>query len=174
MPEPTALDIELNTALGADQRARYQDSRVIERLLATAKVVAVVGMSTETTKASNMVGSYLIDEGYEVYPVNPRAQEILGIRCYPDLASLPNVVDIVDVFRPASEVSAIVDAAISIGAKAVWTQLRIVDLVAADRAMAAGLDVVVDKCVKMEHGRFNGMLHWAGMNTEVVSARRRG
>jgi predicted CoA-binding protein len=131
-------------------------------------------MSTETTKASNMVASYLMDEGFTVYPVNPRATEINGLPCYPDLASVPGPIDIVDVFRPASEVASIVDQAIAVGAKAVWCQLRIIDLDAADKAIEAGLDVVVDKCIKMEHGRFGGMLHWAGMNTEVISARRRG
>lgn len=166
--EPT-----LNTVLTPDQRAKYQNSRVIQRLLSESKTIAVVGMSTETTKASNMVASYLMDEGYTVYPVNPRATEINGLTCYPDLASVPGPIDIVDVFRPASEVTRIVDQAIEVEAKAVWCQLRIIDLEAADKALAAGLDVVVDKCIKMEHGRFGGMLHWAGMNTEVISARRR-
>jgi len=164
----------LNTVLTPEQRAKYQNSRAIQRLLAESKTVAVVGMSTETTKASNMVASYLMDEGFTVYPVNPRATEINGLPCYPDLASVPGPIDIVDVFRPASEVASIVDQAIAVGAKAVWCQLRIIDLDAADKAIEAGLDVVVDKCIKMEHGRFGGMLHWAGMNTEVISARRRG
>lgn len=166
--EPT-----LNTVLTPEQRAKYQNSRVIQRLLGESKTIAVVGMSTESTKASNMVASYLMDEGFTVYPVNPRATEINGVACYPDLASVPGPIDVVDVFRPASEVASIVEQAIAVGAKAVWCQLRIIDLEAADKALAAGLDVVVDKCIKMEHGRFGGMLHWAGMNTEVISARRR-
>lgn len=170
-----SLQVEpaLNTVLSPDQRARYQNSHTIQRLLGESKTVAVVGMSTETTKASNMVASYLIDEGYTVYPVNPRAKEVNGVPCYPDLASVPGPIDIVDVFRPANEVAAIVDQAIAVGAKAVWCQLRIIDLDAADKALAAGVEVVIDKCIKMEHGRFGGMLHWAGMNTEVISARRR-
>jgi predicted CoA-binding protein len=105
--------------------------------------------------------------------VNPRGGELLGETVYKSLDEIPFPVDVVDVFRPAKEVAAITDAAIRIGAKAVWCQLRIIDLEAADRALAAGLQVVVDKCIKMEHGRFGGMLHWAGMNTEVISARRR-
>ena len=169
----TVCDIRLNTSLTKEQRERFQNTRVIQGLLATAKTIAVVGMSSETTKASNMVASYLHDEGYEVIPVNPRSSEIMGLKCYPDLKSIPVHVDIVQVFRPVSEVPAIVDGAISIGAGAVWMQLRILDLVSAERALAAGLSVVVDRCIKMEHGRYGGALHFAGMNTEVISARRR-
>ncbi|MFI5384726.1 MAG: CoA-binding protein [Fimbriimonadales bacterium] len=168
-----ACDIRLNTPLTEQQREKYQNGRVIRELLATAKTIAVVGLSTEKTKASNMVASYLQDEGYRVIPVNPRAEEILGEKCYPDLRSIPFPVDIVDIFRPASEVAAIVDEAIAIGAKALWMQLRIIDLPSADRALDAGLKVVVDRCIKMEHGRYGGALHWAGMNTEVVTAQRR-
>jgi len=171
---PSAVcDIRLNTSLTPEQRGRYQNSTQIRDLLGSAKTIAVVGLSAEKTKASNMVASYLQDEGYRVIPVNPRAPEILGEKCYPDLKSIPVPVDIVQVFRPASEVAAIVDDAIAIGAKAVWMQLRIIDLASADRAIDAGIAAVVDKCVKMEHGRYCGALHWAGMNTEVISAQRR-
>lgn len=166
-------DICLNTSLSPEQRERYQNTRLIKELLGTARTVAMVGLSTEKTKPSNMVASYLKDEGYRVIPVNPRATEILGEKCYPDLKSIPEKVDIVDVFRPATDVPGIVDEAIAIGARAVWMQLRIIDLESADRALAAGLQVVVDKCMKMEHGRFCGALHWAGMNTEVITAQRR-
>ena len=167
------LDIKLNTQLNAEQRKRYQDTRVIQDLLRESRVIAVVGMSAEPTKASNMVASYLQDEGYRVIPVNPRGGELLGETVYKSLDEIPVPVDVVDVFRPTAEVAGITEAAIRIGAKAVWCQLRIIDLEAADRALEAGLQVVVDKCIKMEHGRFGGMLHWAGMNTEVISARRR-
>ncbi len=167
------MDIALNTALNPEQRARYQNTREIQRLLTEARTIAVVGLSTESTKASNMVASYLRDEGYRIIPVNPRASEILGLECYPDLKSIPVPVDVVDIFRPAAEVAAIVQDAVAIQAQAVWMQLRIIDFDAADRALEAGLSVVVDKCIKMEHGRFGGALHFAGMNTEVISARRR-
>jgi predicted CoA-binding protein len=166
-------DISLNTRLDAEQRAKYQNVRVIRDLLRHAKTIAIVGLSTEKTKASNMVASYLKDERYRVIPVHPRAEEILGEKCYPDLRSIPEKVDIVQVFRPVAEVPGIVEDAIAIGAKAVWMQLRIIDLASADKAMAAGLQAVVDRCIKMEHGRYAGALHWAGMNTEVVSAKRR-
>ena len=111
-------------------------------------------------------------EGYRIIPVNPRGGTILGETVYPDLKSIPEKIDLVDVFRPATELPDIVEQAIAIGAKAIWTQLRIIDFEAAEAARAAGLSVVMDKCVKMEHGRFNGSLHWAGMNTEIISARR--
>ncbi len=169
----SVADITLNTQLSAAQRERYQNSRRIQELLSTAKTIAVVGLSTEKTKASNMVASYLQDEGYRVIPVHPKAKEILGEKCYPDLASIPERVDIVDIFRPASEVAGIVEDAIAIGAGAVWMQLRIIDFDAADRALDAGVVAVVDRCIKMEHGRYCGALHWAGMNTEVITARRR-
>lgn len=168
-----ACSIRLNTQLTPEQRARYQDSAVIQQILAEAKTIAVVGLSTEPTKASNMVASYLRDEGYRIIPVHPKATDILGERCYPSVADIPFPVDVVDIFRPAAETPEIVRQAISNGAKAVWFQLRIIHPEAADAALAAGLHVVMDRCIKMEHGRFGGMLHWAGMNTEVISARRR-
>ena len=168
-----ACDIRLNTRLTAEQRERYQNTKIIQRLLREAKTIAVVGLSTEKTKASNMVASYLQDEGYRIVPVHPKATEILGEKAFASLSEIPFPVDIVDVFRPPNELSGIVEEAAKIGAKAVWMQLRIINLEAADRALEAGLEVVVDKCIKMEHGRYGGMLHWAGMNTEVISAKRR-
>lgn len=166
-------DIKLNTALDAQQRERYQNTKAIQALLREAKTIAIVGLSTEKIKASNMVASYLLDKGYEVIPVHPKAQEILGRKAYPSVADIPFPVDIVDVFRPAEEADAIVEQAIQNGARAVWLQLRIINFPAADRAIEAGLQAVMDKCIKMEHGRYGGMLHWAGMNTEVITARRR-
>jgi len=118
------------------------------------------------------VASYLKSAGWDVIPVNPKATEILGLKAYPDLTSIPGKVDLVDIFRPASAVGPIVDEAIAIGAKAVWQQLRIVNLDAAEKARQAGLLSIVDLCVKMEHGRYAGGLHEAGMNTELVHARR--
>ena len=168
-----SCDISLNTKLTREQREKYQNTKVIQELLKSAKTIAVVGLSTEKTKASNMAASYLQDEGYRVIPVNPRVDEVLGEKSYPDVKSIPFPVDIVDIYRPAAEVPQIVEDAIANGAKAVWMQLRIVDLESADHAVQAGLTAIVDKCVKMEHGRYGGMLHWAGMNTEVISAQRR-
>ncbi len=164
--------INLNTALTSEQRARYQDPDVIRDLLDTCRTIALIGLSADRQKPSYFVASYLRYEGYRVIPVNPRGGEILGERVYPDLRFVSDRVDLVDVFRPASEVPSIVDQAIAIGAKGVWTQLRVINFDAAEKALAAGLQVVMDRCVKMEHGRYNGSLHWAGMNTEIVSARK--
>lgn len=167
-------DIGMNTSLTPEQRERYQNADVIREILNTAKTIAIVGLSSDQQKASYFVGSYLQYEGYRIIPVTPRGGEIIGQRCYPDLKSIPEKIDLVDIFRPANEVLPIVEEAIAIGAQAVWIQLRIVNFEAADKAIAAGLKVVMDKCVKMEHGRYCGGLHWAGMNTEIISARRAG
>ncbi|MFO0917607.1 MAG: CoA-binding protein [Planctomycetaceae bacterium] len=164
--------ISLNTALTPEQRTLYQDPDRVRELLGQAKTIALVGLSADRQKASYFVANYLQREGYRVIPVNPRGGTILGETVYKDLLSIPEKIDIVDVFRPAAELPEIVDQAIAIGAKAVWTQLRIIHFEAAEKARAAGLAVVMDKCVKMEHGRYSGSLHWAGMNTEIITARR--
>ncbi|MGA2017425.1 MAG: CoA-binding protein [Opitutaceae bacterium] len=167
-----ACAITLNSALTPGQQRLYQDPLVIQRLLRDARTIAVVGLSTDPQRASWFVASYLKHEGYRVIPVNPKADRILGERAYPDLASIPEPVDLVDVFRPAAECLAIAQQAVAIRAKALWLQLRLVSLEAAEFAARNGLDVVVDRCVKMEHGRYGGRLHWAGMNTEIISARK--
>lgn len=167
-----ACDFRLNTALTDEQRQRYQDPAVIRRVLTTARTVAIVGMSADPQRASAFVASYLQHEGYRILPVNPRGGHVLGETIYPDLASIPVPVDVVDVFRPSAEAVGFARQAVAIGARALWLQLRIVNFEAADIARAAGLDVVMDRCLKMEHGRFDGTLHWGGMNTEVISARK--
>lgn len=174
MNETASCSISLNTQLTAEQRDKFQNTRVIREILATAKTIAIVGLSAEKTRASNMVASYLKDEGYRIIPVNPRAagEEILGEKVYKSLKDIPVPVDVVDIFRPASEVPKIMEEAIAIHAKAIWQQLRITDLASAEKAQKAGLLAVVDKCMKMEHGRFCGALHFAGMNTEVITAQR--
>lgn len=168
-----SCDIRLNTKLTSEQRDLYQNPKVIQEVLASAKTIAIVGLSTESTKASNMVASYLKDEGFTIIPVHPKASEILGEKCYRSVAEIPFSVDVVDVFRPSNEIPEIVNQSIQNGAKTVWTQLRIVSFEAGEMAQKAGIQIVMDKCIKMEHGRYGGMLHWAGMNTEVISARRR-
>ena len=164
--------ISLNTVLTPEQQALYQDQDTIREILGNARTIAIVGLSADRQKASYFVATYLKREGYRVIPVNPRGGTILGETVYPDLTSIPEKVDVVDVFRPAAELPDIVEQAIAIGAKAVWTQLKIINFEAAEKARAAGISVVMDKCVKMEHGRFSGSLHWAGMNTEIITARR--
>jgi predicted CoA-binding protein len=134
--------------------------------------VAIVGMSQEPQKASSFVASYLQHEGDRIVPVNPRGGQVLGETIYPDLASIPFPVDIVDVFRPPIEAPTFARQSVAIGARALWLQLRILSFEAAEIAAEAGLEVVMDRCLKMEHGRFNGTLHWGGMNTEIITARK--
>jgi predicted CoA-binding protein len=170
--------VSLNTSLTPEERARYQDVEQVNRLLDSAKTIAVVGLSSDRQKASFFVAGYLKDEGYRIVPVNPKAEIILEEKAYPDLLSIPFPVDVVNVFRPARDVDEIVDQVIArkkkgIDSPALWLQLRIINLPAAERAHAAGLTVIMDKCVKMEHGRYRGGLHFAGMNTEIISARKR-
>ena len=167
-----ACAVTLNSALTPGQQRMYQDPLVIQRLLREMRTVAVVGLSTDPQRASWFVANYLKHEGYRVIPVNPKAECILGERAFPDLASIPEPVDLVDVFRPAAECLAIARQAVAIRAKALWLQLRLVNLEAAQLAEQNGLAVVMDRCVKMEHGRYSGRLHWAGMNTEIISARK--
>jgi predicted CoA-binding protein len=168
----SACAITLNSVLTPEQQRLYQDPLVIQRLLREARTIAVVGLSSDPQRASWFVASYLKKAGYKVIPVNPKADRILGERAYPDLASIPEPVDMVDVFRPAAECLSVARQAVAIKAKALWLQLRLVNIEAAELAATAGLTLVVDRCVKMEHGRYHGLLHWAGMNTEIISARK--
>jgi predicted CoA-binding protein len=141
-------------------------------LLARSRTIAMVGLSTDSQKASQFVATYLRRHGYRVVPVTPRDDATLGERPWPDVASIPFAVDLVDVFRPGPECMAVTEQAIAAGIPAIWYQLRIPAIAAAERAAAAGLDVVLDRCIKMEHGRWAGTLHWVGMNTEIVTARK--
>jgi uncharacterized protein len=167
-----ACAVTLNSALTPDEQRLYQDPLVIQRILREARTIAIVGLSSDPQRASWFVASYLKKEGYRVIPVNPKADRIVGEKAYPDLGSIPEPVDLVDVFRPAAECLAVAEQAVAIGAKALWLQLRLINLEAAALAAGRGLSVVVDRCVKMEHGRYSGRLHWAGMNTEIISARK--
>jgi predicted CoA-binding protein len=169
-----ACDISMNTRLSAEERKLYQDTEAIRDLLHRAATVAIVGLSDKKERASNFVGSYLKSEGYTIIPVNPLKQEILGEKSYPDLKSIPVPVDIVDIFRRPDEIMTIVQEAIEIKAKAIWMQLGIVNRDAAELARANGLLVIMDRCIKMEHGRYSGALHWAGMNTEIITAKKAG
>jgi hypothetical protein len=167
-----AGDVRLNSVLPPELQARYQDPGQIRKILADTKTIAVVGLSKDPQRPSYFVASYLKYEGYRIIPVNPTADEILGERCYPDLPSIPEPVDLVNVFRPPAACPEIAQGAIAIHAKALWLQLRIVNLTAAQLAEAAGLTVIMDRCIKIEHGRYTGSLHWVGMNTEIVTARK--
>ena len=164
--------ITLNTALTPEEQRLYQDPRTIQRLLREAKTIAVVGLSTDTQRASWFVANYLQQEGYRIVPVHPTASELLGDRVYASLTEIPIPIDIVDVFRPAVEAPDLARQAIAIHARAFWMQLKLASMEAAALAREAGLDVVADRCIKMEHARYCGRLQCAGMNTEIVSARK--
>ena len=127
------------------------DLPAIKALLTTARTIAVVGLSPKESRPSNMVARYLIEAGYTVIPVNPGQEEILGLDCYPDLGSIPVPVDIVDIFRRSEDVPPIVTEAIAIGAKAVWMQEGVIHAEATRTAKAAGLMVVMDRCIKTMH-----------------------
>jgi uncharacterized protein len=144
----------------------------LRRILTRSHTLAVVGLSANWYRPSYFAAKYMLDHGYRVIPVNPTYAEVLGQRCYPDLASVGDPVDIVDCFRKGSEMPGLARDAVAIGAKVLWMQLGIRNEEAARIAMDAGLEVVADRCVKIEHARLMGGLNWAGVNTGVISARR--
>ena len=167
-----ACAIRLNSVLTGPQKALYQNRSSITHVLNESRVIAIVGLSADTQKASYFVANYLQTAGYRIVPVNPKADFILGEPVFRKLRDIPFPVDVVDIFRPAPECGQLVEEAIAIGAKAFWQQLRIINLSAAARAREAGLHSIADLCMKMEHGRYAGGLHESGMNTELLSARR--
>jgi predicted CoA-binding protein len=148
------------------------DISTLRRILRQARTIAVVGLSAEWHRPSYFAAKYMQGEGYRIVPVNPRYPEILGERCYARLEDIPFPVDIVDVFRREADVEPIAASAVAIGAKCLWQQLGVKNLKADAMARTAGLDSVMDRCVKIEHARLFGGLHWAGVNTQVISARR--
>jgi len=151
---------------------KFQDPHVIQRLLHSARTIAIVGLSANPLRPSHFVGFYLLRHGYRVIPVNPREREVLGQRCFERLDQIDEPVDIVDVFREPSVVPEVAREAAAIGAKALWLQFGVIHEAGAAQARAAGLDVVVDRCLKIEHARYLGRMHWLGFNTGVISARR--
>ena len=143
------------------------------RILRESRSAALVGISANPIRSSNFVASYLARTSLTIYPVNPMYEEVLGLKCYPSLADLPEVPDIVDIFRKPSEIPGVVAQAIEIGAKVVWFQLGLRHDGAAKMAVEAGLEVVQDRCLKIEHARWAGGLHLAGFDTGVISSKRR-
>lgn len=160
----------------ADYKGRYSramdDINTLRRILSENRVIAVVGLSADWFRPSYFAAKYMIEHGYRVIPVNPKYPEILGQKCYPRLEDIPEKVDIVDVFRKTPDVPPIAESAIRIGARVLWQQLGVRNDEADARARAAGLDSVMDRCVKIEHGRLFGGLNWVGVNTKVISAKR--
>ncbi len=150
----------------------HEDSKTIHATLVGARTVAIVGLSKDPLRPSNFIGFYLKRHGYTIVPVNPRETEILGEKSYPSLKDIPFPVDVVDVFRKPDAVPDIARDAVAIGAKTLWLQFGVISPEGAKIAAAAGLDVVMDRCMKVEHARHLGRMHWLGFNTGRVTARR--
>jgi len=150
----------------------YQDPADIARIVRGARTIAIVGLSPNELRPSHFVGFYLLRHGYRVIPVNPRETEILGQRSYPSLADIPEHVDVVDVFRQPDAVPAIAEEAVAIGAGALWLQFGVISPEGAAIARRGGLGVVMDRCLKVEHARVLGRMHWLGFNTGQITARR--
>ena len=148
------------------------DITKLRRILRTARTIAVVGLSGSWYRPSYFAAKYMQEHGYRVIPVNPQYEEILGEKSYKSLRDIPEKVDIVDCFRRSAEIPSLADDAIAIGAKVLWMQLGIENPDARRKAEAAGLEVVENHCVKIEHARLFGGLGWAGVNTKVISAKR--
>jgi len=152
--------------------SRYQDPMVIQRVLLTARTIAVVGLSANALRASHFVGFYLQRHRYRVIPVNPNESKILGEPCYASLQQVPGKVDIVNVFRAPSAVPEIAAQAVAIGAGCLWTQFNVISPEGARIAEQAGLAVVMDRCIKVEHARYIGRMHWLGFNTDRITSVR--
>jgi predicted CoA-binding protein len=148
------------------------DINTLRRILRENRVIAVVGLSADWFRPSFFAAKYMQEHGYTIIPVNPKYPEILGQKCYRSLRDIPGKVDMVDVFRKTQDVPPIAEDAIAIGAKVLWQQLGVKNDTAAAKARAAGLDTVMDRCVKIEHGRLFGGLNWVGVNTHIISAKR--
>jgi len=152
--------------------SRYQDPLVIREILHTARTIAIVGLSSNVLRPSNFVGFYLQRHGYTIVPVNPNEREALGQRAYASLSDVPFHVDVVDVFRAPPFVPAIAEEAVRIGAGSLWLQFGVISGEGARTAQEGDLKVVVDRCMKVEHARHMGRMHWLGFNTGVVSSQR--
>jgi predicted CoA-binding protein len=153
---------------------RYQDPLTIQRVLHRAKTIAIVGLSSNPLRASYFVGYYLRRHGYRIIPVNPREKEVLG---QPSVANLTDVtvpVDVVDVFRAPDALPGIARDAVAIGAKALWCQYSVINEEGARIAEAGGVDVIMDRCLKVEHARYVGRMHWLGFNTQRITSVRGG
>ena len=152
--------------------ADYQSPEVIQAALSERRI-AIVGLSSNELRASNFVGYYMQRHNYDVIPVNPREQEILGNTCYSSLTEVPGDVDVVDVFRASDAVPAIAREALEIGAKYLWLQFGVISEEGIRIAEEGGLQLIVDRCLKVEHARYIGRMHWLGFNTQVISAERK-
>ncbi len=148
------------------------DIPTLRRILKTCHTIAVVGLSADWHRPSFFAAKYMQSHGYRIVPVNPRYEQVLGERCYARLEDIPFAVDMVDVFRKPADLPPIAASAVAIGAQCLWQQLGVMNLQADATARAAGLDSVMNRCVKIEHARLFGGLHWVGVDTKVISSRR--
>jgi uncharacterized protein len=153
---------------------RYQDPLAVQQVLHSAKTIAIVGLSANPLRASYFVGYYLKRHGYDVIPVNPRETEILGERSYPSLLDVPTRVDVVNVFRAPDALPGIARDAAAIGAGALWCQFGVINTEGARIAEDAGITVIMDRCLKVEHARYVGRMHWLGFNTHRITSVRSG
>ena len=154
--------------------SRYQDPLTIQQALHTAKTIAIVGLSGNRLRASHFVGFYLRRHGYRVVPVNPREPEILGEKSFNSLSDVPVAVDIVNVFRAPEALPAIARESVAIGARILWCQFSVINEEGGRIAEAGGLSVVMDRCIKVEHARYMGRMHWLGFNTQRITSVRGG
>jgi uncharacterized protein len=154
--------------------SRYQDPQTIQRLLHNARTIAIVGLSGNELRASNFVGYYLKRHNYRVIPVNPRETEVLGEPSYPSLLEVPEPVDIVNVFRTPDAVPGIAREAVAIHAGALWCQFEVISGEGAGIAEEGGVTVIMDRCLKVEHARYIGRMHWLGFNTGRITSLRTG
>ena len=163
MKMPTAFD-----------PSRYQNPSTIQQVLHGAKTVAIVGLSKNHLRASYFVGFYLRRHGYRVIPVNPREPEILGEKSFNSLADVPVAVDVVNVFRAPEALPGIAREAVAIGARSLWCQFSVINEEGGRIAEAGGLSVIMDRCIKVEHARYVGRMHWLGFNTGRITSVRGG
>jgi predicted CoA-binding protein len=148
------------------------DVATLRRILKENKTIAIVGLSAKWHRPSYFAAKYLQEHGYRIIPVNPNSDEILGEKCYAKLEDIPEPVDVVDVFQRSDKVVPYAESAIAIGAKVFWLQLGVINEEAAAKARQAGLDVVMDRCMKIEHARLFGCINFVGVNTKLISAKR--
>jgi uncharacterized protein len=153
---------------------RYQDPLTIQRVIHSARTIAIVGLSKNELRASYFVGYYLKRHGYRIIPVNPREPEILGEKSFASLLDVPGPVDIVNVFRAPEALPGIAADAVKIGAANLWCQFTVINEEGARIAEAGGVSVVMDRCLKVEHARYFGRMHWLGFNTQIITSRRGG
>jgi uncharacterized protein len=154
--------------------SRYQDPLTIQRVIHSARTIAIVGLSTNQMRASYFVGFYLRRHGYRVIPVNPRESEVLGEQSFKTLADVPGRVDVVNVFRAPDALPGIAEEAVAIGATNLWCQFTVINEEGGRIAEAGGLSVVMDRCLKVEHARYIGRMHWLGFNTQRITSVRGG